>query len=122
MFSFSRLPAKASKPIKKPPRAGKKPTPIGTDHAVSLPTPQGKTLQLSYWDLWFALIAARDSAGDLLRLAQQLAGDKLSCWRDSVCRPTGAATDASHAKEVVTRPPLCPFPLPIVTGTLFQCR
>jgi hypothetical protein len=86
MFSFSRLPAKASKPIKKPPKAGKKPTPIGTDHAVSLPVPQGKTLQLSYWDLWFALIAARDSAGDLLRLAQQLAGDKLSCWRDSTER------------------------------------
>jgi hypothetical protein len=86
MFSFSRSSAKASKPLNKLPKAVKKPTPVGTDHAVSLPTPQGETLQLSYWDLWFALIAARDSAGDLLRLAQQLASDKLSCWRDSTER------------------------------------
>ena len=41
-----------------------------TDRAFSLLTAKGKTLNLTYWDLWFALIAARDFGGDLLRLAR----------------------------------------------------
>jgi hypothetical protein len=86
MSDSSRLLAKANTPIQTPLKTAKKPAPVGTDHAVSLPTPKGKTVPLTYWDLWFALIAARDSAGDLLRLAQQLAGVKFSCWRDSTER------------------------------------
>jgi hypothetical protein len=47
----------------------KKPTPLGIDTALSLPAAKGKPLVLTYWDLWFALVAVRDYAGDFGRLA-----------------------------------------------------
>jgi hypothetical protein len=47
-------------------------TVVGPDHALSLPTTQGKTLDLSYWDLWFALVAVMMHDGDLDRLAKHL--------------------------------------------------
>jgi hypothetical protein len=47
----------------------KKPTVVGPDLAMSLPTPQGRSLDLSYWDLWFALVAVSLHGGDLDRLA-----------------------------------------------------
>lgn len=47
-------------------------TVVGPDHALSLPTTQGKTLDLSYWDLWFALVAVKEFGGDLDRLAKHL--------------------------------------------------
>lgn len=50
----------------------KRPITLGTDPALTLPTPQGNTLQLSYWDLWFALVAVKDFGGDLDRLAERL--------------------------------------------------
>jgi hypothetical protein len=58
------------------PIAVKKPAPAGTDNSYSVPTAKGVALNLTYWDLWFALIATRDFGGDLLRLAQQLADNK----------------------------------------------
>jgi hypothetical protein len=68
-------------PPKKP--AAKKPTPHGTDHALALPTPHGP-LALTYWDLWFALVAAEHD-GDLPRLAEDLTHQerRLSFGRDS---------------------------------------
>ena len=42
----------------------KKPTPLGTDPALTVPTSRGKSLVLSYWDLWFALVAVKDCGGD----------------------------------------------------------
>jgi hypothetical protein len=85
MFPSSRWPGKIHTPHQKP---AKKPAPVGTDRALALPTIQGKTLELSFWDLWFALVASRDSEGDLLRLARQLASDRslLLYSRDAVER------------------------------------
>lgn len=49
-----------------------KPTPLGTDPALTLPTSKVKSLSLTYWDLWFALVAVRDCGGDFGRLAERL--------------------------------------------------
>lgn len=54
------------------PQAPKKPTILGTDLALSLPTDQGTSLHLSYWDLWFALVAVMMHNGDLDRLANRI--------------------------------------------------
>jgi len=88
MSNPSRLPGKVHTTAEKPPKAEKRPSPVGTDRALSLPVSNGKTLHLTYWDLWFALVAARDFDGDLLRLARQLAGDRPSLHysRDSAER------------------------------------
>ncbi|HWT82538.1 MAG TPA: hypothetical protein VN648_27450, partial [Candidatus Methylomirabilis sp.] len=56
--------------------APKKPTILGTDLALSLPTAQGTSLHLSYWDLWFALIAVMMHNGDLDRLADRIKEEK----------------------------------------------
>jgi hypothetical protein len=50
----------------------KKPTPLGTDPALTLRISKGRSLSLTYWDLWFALVAVRDYAGDFGRLAESL--------------------------------------------------
>src|SRR5260370_32788575 len=101
MSISSRLPRKVGTPVKMPPKAAKKPTPVGTDRALSLPTSKGKTLHLSYWDLWFALVAERDFDGDLLRLARQPAGDRSSLYysRDSAERKQSHLLDLSHRLE-----------------------
>jgi hypothetical protein len=54
----------------------KKPTPIGPEIALILPTTEGKSLELSYWDLWFALVAVKDFGGDLDRLAERIKNEK----------------------------------------------
>ena len=54
------------------PQAPKKPTILGTDLALSLPTDQGTSLHLSYWDLCFALVAVMMHNGDLDRLANRI--------------------------------------------------
>ena len=54
----------------------KRPTIHGTDHALSLPTAQGEPLDLSYWDLWFALVAVLMHDGDLDRLAKWIKEDR----------------------------------------------
>ena len=48
----------------------KKPTPLGTDPALTLPTSRGESIVLSFWDLWFALVAVKDCGGDFGRLAE----------------------------------------------------
>src|SRR4051794_15038445 len=52
------------------PKPAKKPTPLGTDTALTLPTSKSKSLSLTYWDVWFALVAVRDFGGDCGRLAE----------------------------------------------------
>ena len=88
MSISSRLPRKAGTTVKTSPKAAKKPAPVATDRALNLPTAKGKSLHLTYWDLWFAMIAARDYGEDLLRLARHLAGEKSSFYydRDSIER------------------------------------
>ena len=56
--------------------APKKPTIFGTDLALSLPTDQGTSLHLSYWDLWFALVAVMMHNGDMDRLADRIKEEK----------------------------------------------
>ena len=58
------------------PDAPKRPTIVGTDLALTMPTPQGRSLDLSYWDLWFALVAVAMHEGDLDRLAKRIKEEK----------------------------------------------
>ena len=66
-----RTPAKKAEVEPSQARA-KKPTPLGTDPALTMTTSKGKPLDLTYWDLWFALVAVKDYGGDLGRLAKRL--------------------------------------------------
>jgi hypothetical protein len=51
------------------------------------PTTQGKPLDLSYWDLWFALAAVKDFGGDLDLLAERIKNEKGFLYdRDSIER------------------------------------
>jgi hypothetical protein len=54
------------------PQPQKRPTISGTDHALTIPTTQGTSLDLSYWDLWFSIVAVHTYDGDLDRLANQI--------------------------------------------------
>src|SRR5947209_2035 len=56
-------------PTKQPAR---KPIPLGTDPALALPTSKGKALSLTFWDVWFALVAVRAFGRDFRRLADGL--------------------------------------------------
>ena len=47
-------------------KATKRLTILGTDHALTLPTAQGTSLHLSYWDLWFGIVAVLMHDGDLV--------------------------------------------------------
>ena len=87
------------------PRAGeqrpsaKKPTPLGADPAVTVPAAHGESLPLTYWDLWFALVAAQDCGGDLDRLAERLTDPKgvFSFHRDA------AERKRSHLRDLQRR-------------------
>jgi hypothetical protein len=95
MSLFSRLPKKVGTKAEKPVKAAKKPVPVGTDRAISLPAAVGRPLRLSYWDLWFALVAANDCGHDLVRLGRQLASERSSVifFRDSVERKQSHVLD-----------------------------
>src|SRR5206468_1403259 len=54
------------------PEPPKKAMVVGPDLALTMPTPQGWSLDLSYWDLWFALVAVRMHHGNLDRLAERI--------------------------------------------------
>jgi hypothetical protein len=58
------------------PEGPKKPTVLGTDDAVILSTAQGTSLHLSYWDLWFSIVAVVMDDGDLDRLAKRIKEEK----------------------------------------------
>jgi hypothetical protein len=87
----------------------RKPTPMGTDPVLCLPTERGAALPLTYWDLWFAVVIAKDFGGDLSRLAERLADEanglspgrrsaerKLSHLRDLQRRLTEAGRTIDH--------------------------
>jgi hypothetical protein len=50
----------------------KKSTPVGRECALGLPAASGQALELSYWDLWFALVADADFAGSWERFVEHL--------------------------------------------------
>src|SRR5262245_4228586 len=54
----------------------KKSTPVGRECALVLPTASAPPLELSYWDLWFALVADADFDGSWERFAAHLRGRK----------------------------------------------
>ena len=53
-------------------KPAKKPTPLGSDPALTMTTSKGEPAVLTYWDLWFALVAVKDYAGNFGRLAESL--------------------------------------------------
>lgn len=54
----------------------KKSTPVGRDCALVLPTASAQPLELSYWDLWFALVADADFDGSWDRFVEHLRWQK----------------------------------------------
>ena len=50
----------------------KKSTPVGRECALVLPAASGQALALSYWDLWFALVADTDFEGSWERFVEYL--------------------------------------------------
>ena len=54
----------------------KQPAPVGPDCAVVLSVPSEPALALSYWDLWFALVADADFAGSWERFGEHLRAQK----------------------------------------------
>ena len=58
------------------PKAPKKRTILGTDHALTLPSAHGTSLHLSYWDLWFSIVAVLMDDSDLDRLAKRIKDEK----------------------------------------------
>jgi hypothetical protein len=54
----------------------KKSTPVGRDCALVLPAASGQALELSYWDLWFTLVADADFEGSWERFVTHLRGQK----------------------------------------------
>jgi hypothetical protein len=83
--------AKTSKPAKKP-------IPVGTDQALSLPLVGNKVLHLTYWDLWFALVAANECGRDLMHLGHKLGSDNSSVFfsRESAERKQSHLLDLGH--------------------------
>jgi hypothetical protein len=69
-------------------KPAKKPTPLGTDSATTVPTPEGNSLELTFWDFWFALVAAKEYGGDLSGLGNHLCGQMSIAYisRESVER------------------------------------
>ncbi len=63
-------PSKADTGSKQKP--ARKPVSLGIDTALSLPAVKGEPVVLTYWDLWFALVAVGDYAGEFGRLAERL--------------------------------------------------
>jgi hypothetical protein len=54
----------------------KKSTPVGCDGALVLPAESAQPLELSYWDLWFALVADADFDGSWDRFVAHLRQQK----------------------------------------------
>jgi len=82
----------------------KKPAPLGTDSALTLRgghRPQGgpgDCVELSYWDLWFALVAEADFDGDWERLRQRFREDRAKLFsRES------AERKLSHVRDLHQR-------------------
>jgi hypothetical protein len=80
-------------------RSPKQPVPLGTDPAVVVPAAQGEPIPMTYWDVWFSLVAAKECGGDLDRLAEHLGQEKnvMFVERDS------AERKQSHLRDLQNR-------------------
>ena len=79
----------------KPPRPV---VPVGTDLALSIATSAGDNLRLSFWDVWYALLAADRFEGDLNRLAIELRESRRG-WLGS----DAAKRKLSHLRDLQQR-------------------
>lgn len=80
------------------PKPAKVPIPVGTDVALNLTTPYGRVVSLSYWDVWYALLAKNDFSEDLEQLGNHLR--KLRGLYDSSGE---AARKLSHLRDLQQR-------------------
>jgi len=75
----------------------KPPVPVATDIALSIASPAGGTLPLSFWDVWYALLATERFEGDLERLALDLRQSRgMFCSED-------AKRKLSHLRDLQQR-------------------
>jgi hypothetical protein len=89
-----------------PPQVPKKPAILGTDHALTVPAPQGASLDLSYWDLWFCIVAVQMHDGDLNRLADHIKEKSGFIYdRDSIERKRCHIRDLKHRMEAASVAP-----------------
>lgn len=72
MAARKRAPSKTDADAGPKQKPARKPTPLGTDTAITRLSAKGKPVVLTYWDVWFALVAVRDCDGDCDRLADRL--------------------------------------------------
>ena len=72
------------------PQTPKKVTIAGPEVVMSLPTPQGKALDLSYWDRWFALVAVLMDDGNLDRVANRIKEQKIQKFHEVPGKPKGS--------------------------------
>src|SRR4051794_29736254 len=106
MASRKKDPAKLGDEAEPSEKPAKKPTPLGPDLALTLPTTRGKALELSYWDLWFALVAVTAHDGDLDRLAERIKNEKGFFYdRDSIERKRWHLRDLKRRLGVVSVTP-----------------
>ena len=54
------------------PKRPKSPVPVATEMAIHVTTGDGREVPLSYWDVWYALLAKDRFDGDLERLVREL--------------------------------------------------
>ncbi len=80
-------------------RPVKRATPLGTDPALTVSTALGEPISLTYWDLWFALVAAQDCAGDFDRLAEMVKERK----NGFSINPRGAERKRCHLRDLKER-------------------
>jgi hypothetical protein len=106
MAARKKGPSKSGEEAGQDEKAVKKTTPIGPDLALILTTTEGKPLDLSYWDLWFALVAVRMHDGDLDRLAERVKNEKSFYYdRDSIERKRWHLRDLKRRLEDVSVTP-----------------
>lgn len=79
----------------KPPKAV---VPVATDLAFSVATATGGNLSLSYWDVWYALLACERFEGDLNRLAIEL-----RTLRGGMLGSDAAKRKLSHLRDLQQR-------------------
>src|SRR5205085_11803853 len=70
----ARMPTRRPSPLSR--TVVKKSTPVGRDGALVLPAESAQPLELSYWDLWFALVADADFDGSWDRFVAHLGQQK----------------------------------------------
>jgi len=99
MAARKKGPSKAGdegEPEQKPP---KRPVPLGTDPALTLPSEKDEALHVTFWDLWFALVAVRECDGDFERLSHRLGQQKSVFSFDE----RSVERKRSHLRDLETR-------------------